>query len=337
MQKKDLEIFVGYPRFEKIIRIMRECHNTYGDSRPSCALITASAGVGKTTLIDEYLHRYDSPRERVGNNMIVPILSIRAPGSASSKSLLSRMLHILGDRAWSKGSKDSMAERLISFIGECKVTLIMIQETQHLVDSDSKKVITKTRDTLKDLLDSTSTPIILFGMPKASDVVDEDQQVQDRFSVRLKLVPFGYDDEIQEGEDEAQAESRKKEFQHFLWGVERQLPFEQPFGLDSEDMSYRLFYASDGNPRRLVEELIKNAALYAINSGRKGLDIKDLALAFETYLHGIVPHKTNPFKHKVFNMTIAQRYATAPAKLITGGINERTQSSPRQDRPSDYF
>ena len=337
MQKKDLDIFVGYPRVEKIIGIMRECHNTYGDSRPSCALITGNAGVGKTTLIEEYIHRYDSPRERVGDNMIVPILRIGAPGSASSKSLLSRMLHILGDHAWSKGSKDSMAERLIRFIGECKVTLIIIEETQHLVDSDSQKVITKTRDTLKDLLDSTRTPIILFGMPNASDVVDGDQQVQDRFSVRLKLEPFGYDNEIQEDGNEAQGESRKKEFQHFLWGVEKQLHFEQPFGLDSVDMSYRLFYASDGNPRRLVEDLIKNAALYAINSGRKRLDIKDLALAFETYLHGIVPHKTNPFKHKVFNEIIAQRYTIAPAKPITGGINERRHSSPRQDKPSDYF
>ncbi len=329
MQKKDLDLFVGYPRFEEIISLMRECHDTFGDPRPTCGLFIAEPGIGKTTLIEEYIYRYGSPRKLDGLRTIVPILHMGAPGSASPKSFVSRALKRLGDPAWSKGTKDQMAERLIDFIVDCQVTLMIVEEVQHLVDSDSNDVITKTRDTIKDLLDSTKTPIILFGRPDAASVVDGDQQVKDRFSVRKQLEPFQY-----------RTDKQRKEFERFLRGIDeqllKQLPFSRLSGLDSEEMARRLFYASDGNLRHLVEKLIKNAALYAVKNGQDCLDLKVLARAFERHLHGIMKQKINPFDPK-FDPFNPPPQSPGPVTPKPGGMNEKKYPGPYQEKQSDCF
>jgi hypothetical protein len=113
--------------------------------------------------------------------------------------------------------------------------LVILDEFQHFVDRDSKKVLKTVSDWLKNLINETQKPIILVGMPYADQILDAEgnEQLQRRCAVREKLDPFRWEDD-------------KKEFRAFLKSIENQLPLMENSNLSNPDTAFRFYCATNG-------------------------------------------------------------------------------------------
>ena len=104
-----------------------------------------------------------------------------------------------------------MTFRLYELLYTCKVQLIIIDETQQLVDRDSKKLIRESADWFKDLINITKIPVAFLGLPESSNIFIENEQLSGRVLLRETVEPFHYDD---------------KGFRSFLHVFDGELPFE---------------------------------------------------------------------------------------------------------------
>jgi hypothetical protein len=167
----------------------------------------------------------------------------------------------------------------------CGIELIFLDEFQHFIDRDSKRVLKTISDWLKNLMDSTKRPIILVGMPYSHGVLDVEgnEQLKRRFSVRVSLEPFIWKDT-----------KDRKDFLKFLQIVDQKLPLNEWSYLSKTNMAFRLYVASDGIVSELMK-LIRRATVIALDLSNEWLDLDVLNLAYEDCLASNAPEKENPF------------------------------------------
>lgn len=183
-----------------------------------------------------------------------------------------------------KGTLDAMTMRLVKFIKECGVELIILDEFQHFIDKDKKnKVLLTVSDWLKNLINWTKKPIILVGMPESVRVLTENDQLARRFSAKERLMPFEWRGDA------------KTEFVKFLKEVSKQIPLQANEDLYSLDTAQRMFWATEGRAA-LVMKIVKMAARRAITDGRPSLSMSDFAEAYAEEIAAGADDEINPFE-----------------------------------------
>ncbi|HWS99369.1 MAG TPA: TniB family NTP-binding protein [Pyrinomonadaceae bacterium] len=279
------QLYVTYPRTQTILDKFAYCHlHAKVAAEPEGMLLEGVAGMGKTTLCKHYMQ--DFPRRETEDRTIVPVLMAKIEVPASPKSLVTALLAALGDPLPDKGSTVSQTIRLKGFMDKCGVELIFLDEFQHFIDRDSKRVLKTTSDWLKNLMDSTKRPIILVGMPYSHGVLDVEgnEQLQRRFSVRVSLEPFIWKDT-----------KDRKDFLKFLQIVDGKLPLNEWSNLSKTNIAFLLYIASDGVISKLMK-LIRRATVIALDLSKEWLDLDVLNIAYEDCLASNAPEKENPFK-----------------------------------------
>jgi hypothetical protein len=280
-------IFIEHPRLTKLLGQIRHCQEySRIAAEPECMFIGGYAGTGKTTLQEYYASRYPRTLDEEGSS-IIPVLCGRVPEKASNKTLVTELLHKLGDPVAEKGSAYNQTTRFRHLMKECRTELTFLDEFQHFVDKDSQKVLKNLSDWLKNLIDETNRPIIMCGMPYADIILDApgNEQLQRRFSVRASLDPFGW-----------QTKAEKDEFQAFLQSVDRRLPFHSPrsFRLAEKTVAFRFYCATNGRVGKVMK-VIRRAAELVINNQMEGLGLEVLAEAYDERLRHDQPDRGNPF------------------------------------------
>lgn len=288
-QKLVEQIFVEYPRLTAILDKVRHCHQ-YSKiaAEPECMFIGGYSGTGKTTLYEFYEALF--PRGMDEGGARIPVLSSATPQRATEKALVGEILESLGDPMAKKGTADGQTSRLRKFIRDCGVEIIILDEFQHFVDGDSKKILKNVSDWLKNLIDATKKPIVLIGQPYADKVLDVsgNEQLQRRFLVRETLEPFGWMNGRQADPE------KKKEFRSFLAAVDSRLPFNEWSNLADPVMAYRFYCGTNGRVSRVMA-IVRRAAELAINESMEKLDLKVLGEAYEDRLRKIDVKRDNPF------------------------------------------
>jgi Cdc6-like AAA superfamily ATPase len=278
------QLYIQYPRINELLRLINHCREfSKISAEPECMLITGVQGAGKTTLIRRYAREFH--RTVTLEKTSVPVLTISIPVPATIKGLATKLLAELGDPAADKGTVSSQTLRLYKYLQKCDVQLIILDEFQHFIDRESLKVLRTVSDWLKNMLNDTTIPIILIGMPKSETVLDEKENVQlkRRFPSRERLEPFGWKN-IKEQED----------FRRFLKLLDEGLPLTERSHLADNVTAYRIHCAT-GGVVNYVMRLVRGAAVLALQQGMEKIDLEILAHAFEERLAKEMPGAKNPF------------------------------------------
>ncbi len=276
---------VFYPRWHAVADEIARCHRMGAlAAEPACMLLTGPTGAGKTTLVASYAARYPGSATPEGTSR--PVLRATIPSPATVKDLASAMLYALGDPRAGYGTTGGMTHRLVNFFRDCGVELLILDELQHFVDRDSRKVLLNASNWLKTLVKETGVACVLVGLEgEAEQVVGANPQLARLFGDPWVLAPFEWD----EGRPRT-----IEEFRTFLGQMEAMLPLREPSRLADRETAGRCFLASGGVIGYLMA-LARRAAHLALLEGRERVDDALLAAAFDQRLAGRRRNIPNPF------------------------------------------
>lgn len=283
-------IIINYPRYQTMLNKIEEHHQLSFESvQPDGLFLFGETGLGKTTILRDYESNF--PRKVIKGCTQIPILYIKVPVGATPKSVASTILLEMGDPNFDRGTETTMTARILSFVEKCKVEMIIIDEFQHLIDSENDKVLNRASDWVKSLTeDVDKIPILVCGMPKSIKVFEINEQLDRRFCEKHSLEPFSY----QSREDQI-------EFRAFINGIDRQLPFPEPSNLADPILSQKIFYATKGNPF-YIKKLLEGATVSALKNGCDSITEDDLFIAFKSISLSTRPFVINPFNQENFNL-----------------------------------
>lgn len=290
--QKVKQIFIGNPQISEILADIAECREfSDGVLEPDCMIVVGDTGSGKTTIIDKYLS--ENPRKEHDEGSVVPILFTTLPPNATPITASEQLLCDLGDPfAFQKGKDHvELTKKMVELMRKCRVELIIIDEFQHMIDRKNKEVLHSAADWLKLLIVRSKIPVVLFGMPYSTVILDTNKQLAGRFELQHKLEPFRVDNK-----------ENVKKYRTFLKYLDDALPFAQRSDLVDKDMMKRIYVFSKGNMRR-IRRLINRASRLAINEGQESLLLKHFEkVAPKVSRDACTPH--NPFSIPVDRLKI---------------------------------
>jgi len=317
-------IFVEHPRLKILMRQVEQCHQ-YSmideDLDPEGMLITGFAGVGKSKFIRRYAEKFPW-REEV-DKTIVPVLVVTIPQSATVKSLVSELLDALGDPFPDRGSAASQTRRLKKLIRDCGVELIIADEFQHFIDKESDKVLHDVSDWLKVLMDKTRKPIILSGLPNSDKILEANEQLKRRFTLKESLEPFGW-----------KSGKAQDTFRQLLRQIDDKLPFNERANLSDPQTAFQIYYATRGIIG-YVMKLVRVASIRGLRQTANRLNADMLAYAYEKNFRKVFPKRVNPFKE--IDLGKLRIEPVEERRDIPGATNGRVRANKAQPKAADVL
>jgi GTPase SAR1 family protein len=276
-----------YPRWNAIVTDIEVCHRRHAlAAEPPCLLLVGPTGAGKTTLTESYAARFPVIVTDTGVQRRVRHATIPSP--ATIKNLSMELLYTLGDPRYDTGTIGSMTKRVVNFLRDGQVELLILDELQHFVDLDNQTVLQNASNWLKTLIKDRELKIacVVVGLEyEAAQVVDVTPQLARLFGDPFVLTPFTW---------EEQTPTTVWEFRTLLHALEARLPLNAPAHLTHRERAWRCFVASEGVISYLMA-LLRQATTLALMRGQECLDDMLLAEAFDQRLAGQRRGIPNPF------------------------------------------
>jgi Bacterial TniB protein len=310
-------IYVLSPDLKDVFETIHYCHRYSRHYRePKCMLITGRPGVGKTSLAEFYIK--DHPRIETEEAIEIPVLYLKIEVPATPKNLVSSLLAELGDPAAEKGNIGSQTRRFRKFLKDLNTELIILDEFQHFIDKDSLKILKTISDWLKLLIDNSKIPVILMGMPYSHIILDTrgNEQLKRRFSLRRAIEPFRWGGRSEE----------QKDFRNFLKLVDRELPFNGSANLAGKTMAFRFYCATNG-VISYVMDIVRMAALNAIDQSLDTINLGLLADAYDESLASAYPDRENPFRCEINELKIRPFADWLPELKNLKDLNDKDDSA----------
>lgn len=292
------EIFVSTSRLKDLSKDIRYARENSSDLKyecePMCILVTGETGTGKSEFIRKYLKA--NFRVEEGERTKIPVLVSLLPKAKHPKPVVAQLLRDLGDPlGGTGGDTDQLTDRLVTLLKGTGTEIIILDEFQHAIETKSNKVVYDIADWIKTLINKAKIPVVLFGLPWSSYVLDVNHQLARRFSMRHELINYTLDD--------------FKLFQMFLQKVQDQLASKIEMKFEQElwagELAFRLFAASHGNISELMNKVIKPAASGIIRNQEDCFKRSHLEDSARRLL--CVLDEENPFKIKLKDIVTTQQ------------------------------
>jgi len=275
----DIELTrIPHVYWQEVLTVLAKCQSRSKHATdPYCVMILGEPGVGKSALIDHYLQL--NPPQDTPEGRIVPVLKVTTPSKPTTKAMVeSAMLSLLGCVPV-KGTTEELTLRFLQHLKIAGVELIILDEFQHVIDHGHAKFQQEISDWVKNLITLSRLPVALFGIPNSARIL-KNRQLERRFKRKIEIKRFLW------------SEKGLKEFSAFLTALEGSLPLKGKFGLGSEEMTRRFYYASDGI-LDTVMKTVREAAYLAKASSDGAITAKRLSRGYRTSMTD--GKKVNPF------------------------------------------
>lgn len=273
---------LAHRRYREAMHAMAELHvrrRKYGAG--GGLLLSGPSGAGKSTMIRAYLESF--PRVYETERTHIPVLMASVPSSPTSRSLASAILEALGHQKAHRGTAPEMTARIHDLFERCGVEIVLLDEFQHLFYAPSLNAFRDITDWLKNLLEATQVGMVACGLPAAESVVNSNEQLARRFSARIRVAPFAFD----QGED-------FQEFRGVLKALETYLPVAMEIPLHESNQARRFHVGSYGLMDYVIK-ILEGAVSVAASAGLDRIDLSVLAAGFRNRVWRDVPDRLNPF------------------------------------------
>lgn len=287
------KIIVHHPHYQQVLEELEMRFELGEDSvSPDCLYLYGPTGAGKSTVTSEFTKMY--PREEVVTDTReytrIPVLHVKVPPKATPRSLASKILFDMGDPNHFRGTETELTSRVHHLVEKCDIKMIVLDEFQHLIDSDTHYVLVTASNWVKTFTEEIKIPVVLCGMPESMRIFINNPQLDRRFTNKIELSPFRYG-----------TAAEITTFRKFLREVEKQLPFAKHSNLSDVAIADRIYYTSLGIPFYVMQLLIE-ATTYAVNAGCDSIELRHLNQAFKKIKQTARPFTMNPFEAEDFEL-----------------------------------
>ncbi len=241
----ELEMVQQFHRWLDDKRQCRQACRVVGDSR-----------TGKTVACNAYRHKYNDQRMN-GEAPIVPVMYLHAPTESGSRELFVGLLEYLQYRI-TRGTISELRDRVYRLLKTCQVEMIILDEAHRLRP--------KTFSEIRDIFDLLNISVVLVGTDRLDAVVRRDEQVYNRFMACHRF---------------HRMDSQALEDTTAIWEA-YVLRLPQPSNLTSAPMQ-KILGASTRGYLGLLDDILRNAARRALQSGRSQIDLNLLTQAAAEY------------------------------------------------------
>jgi hypothetical protein len=321
-------ILVKHPRFNAALAQIDYCNlfaTEIPTSNPPCLAILGETGAGKTTLVRTWIANSGLTRIETPDGSIIPYLYVSVPAGATIKATASNFLKTLGDPNAGRGTQWNMVERLYMLIEGCRVRMIFVDEFQHIVEKEKRRILHNVADFLKDIINRTCVPMILIGrLGEAEPIFQVNPQLDRRIGSPLILEPFAW--------DRKRPEATVYEFCELMGAIDAALPFDSS-GLGEEDLAFRFFYATNGYLGHVMD-LIRHAAKGAVDAGCAMLNLPLLEAAYNRCIGKteMGRGKVNPFTAEFDESTAIVVIPVEKPAPLPGPSSERATTNRGQTK-----
>ncbi|HSH79635.1 MAG TPA: TniB family NTP-binding protein [Herpetosiphonaceae bacterium] len=300
---------IHYPRFSALHQTIHRCQvlsRTAGEAH--CIALDGVTGAGKSTLVQTYAARF--PRRETSNGSEIPIFYMEMPAPATVKGVAAVMLERLGDPLAHHGTLWAMNARLIKLLIACQVTLVILDDFHHLIDTDTNRVLVTVSEWLKVLIKETGIPFLVVGLVgEVERVLHANPQLSRLFAVRETLQPLPPD----------------ATFARFVDYAEQLVGGALVAAWSRAELLARLHYATDGVVANLMN-LLRMAALLR-EPGGAPIDQAALSWAFQQRLAKHLRGKINPFEGDVAAPFLAPAATPVDREQAVGRRSRRSSRS----------
>jgi hypothetical protein len=189
------DIVVGNPR-------MKAAHDAFDylvehaelqpDRDKRCVALIAPSQSGKTTIIDSYIRRLNTPEAMAQGD--IPALKVTLQANISRRQFAQDILESFErfgcDALVETGTEVQLLRRAAKYLALRRVRILFLDEFHHVVHSDNRKVVMSVSETVKRLLITGNCPIVVSGLRDARRPFDANAQLAHRAEPHLDLSPL---------------------------------------------------------------------------------------------------------------------------------------------------
>ena len=220
------------------------------------ALVVGDSRTGKTVACNTYQHKHRDQRSS-GDTPIVPVIYLHAPTESGPRELFVGLLEYLQYRI-TRGTIADLRDRVYRLLKTCQVEMIILDEAHRMRP--------KTFSELRDIFDLLNISVVLVGTDRLNAVVRRDEQVYNRFMACHRFHRMN---------------SQMLEDTTVIWET-YVLRLPQPSNLTSAAMQ-KILATSTRGYLGLLDDILRNAARRALQSGRSKIDLNLLTQAAAEY------------------------------------------------------
>jgi len=157
-----------------------------------CASLIAPAQTGKTTIIDSYIQKLNTPDALMRGE--IPALKVTLGANITRRQFAQDILEAFETYGCNalveSGTEAQLLRRAANYLAARKVQVLFLDEFHHLVHSDNRKVVMSVSETVKRLLITGSCPIVVSGLEEARKPFNGNPQLAHRTEDHIDLHPL---------------------------------------------------------------------------------------------------------------------------------------------------
>ncbi|MFL1524375.1 TniB family NTP-binding protein [Pseudomonas sp. O230] len=185
---------VCYPEYLEAMRLISKCFiATRNRKDPSSAMLIGPTGVGKTRLchmIEKQLGPITITRRPECVKEIRPCVYIELPESATIRSLSMVMARTLNESPYDRQSITTLETLIIERLITMEVQLVILDDFHHIAEKGRSITKSSLCNWLMKLLNNSGIPFLVSGSPQAEKLINQVQELSDRFPYRANLKPL---------------------------------------------------------------------------------------------------------------------------------------------------
>jgi len=267
------QYWIDYPIAQDILEKLEKLYKFGpGKTRTISILLVGGANNGKTTLLEQFIDKHppydyniDGEKPDWINDEYFdkytgigrPVLSIIAPRDPSEIRLYNIILKKLNVPFKSKDTVDVKVALVEYYLRALNVKILIIDEIHNILNGSTTKQ-NQIMSSIRDLSSELKIPIVLAGVKEALRAVNTEEQISSRYRPEY-LTKWKMD----------------KNYISLLATVLSRLPLKKESTIMNKDDAKEILETCNGYIGEIVN-LIKSAAVYAIESGRERVTIKEI-------------------------------------------------------------